>query len=59
MKLLLVCIGAIWLSFLIGFAVGLVFPPPLDIILSLVLGWLFAYYVVSPIVVPMIFGEKE
>ncbi len=51
MKLTLICIGAIAVSLLMGFALNLMFPSPIDMIACFVAGWTFGYYVVSPIVI--------
>ncbi len=43
--LALICLAVAGLQ---GFALGLLFPGPLGIMFSMILGWLFGYYVAGP-----------
>ena len=59
MKLTLITLGGILVAILWGTLMTFAFPPPWSTVFSGIGGWVFGWYVVAPIILPIIFrGNK-
>ena len=55
MKLALITLGGILVAILWGTLMTFAFPPPWSTVFSGIGGWVFGWYVVAPIILPIIF----
>lgn len=58
MKLALICVVLLVITFGWGVLMSLAFPEPWSLIFSAVGGWIFGWYVIGPILISLIFGDK-
>ncbi len=59
MKLTLITLGGILVAILWGTLMTFAFPPPWSTVFSGIGGWVFGWYVIAPIILPIIFrGNK-
>ena len=59
MKLTLITLGGILVAILWGTLMTFAFPPPWSTVFSGIGGWVFGWYVIAPIILPIIFGNNK